>query len=131
MVVVQADELDMREKLTRILRFAIALVWFYQGAWLKIIAVDDHHLSIIDGAVPFGDARVWLFLIGAFETGLAIWFLIGWKRVWCGWIQVSLLVGMNTVGILTAGDEIPDPAGMVTMNLVFIFAILLTSLSDE
>ncbi len=106
------------------LRFAIALVWFYQGAWLKVVAVDPHHFSIVEAAVPFGSPRLWIGAIGAFETFLAIWFLVGWKRPWCAWGQVGLLVAMNTGGILSAGDEIPDPVGMVLMNFVFALAIL-------
>lgn len=31
---------------------------------------------------------------------------------------------MNTGGILSAAGEIPDPVGMVLMNLVFSLAIL-------
>ncbi len=106
------------------LRLAIALVWLYQGAWLKVIAVDPHHLSIVESAIPFGSPRLWIGAIGAFETFLAIWFLAGWKRPWCAWAQVGLLVVMNTGGILSAGEEIPDPVGMVLMNLVFAIAIL-------
>ena len=106
------------------LRFSIALVWLYQGGWLKLIAVDPHHLSIVEAAAPFGHPRLWIGAIGAFECLLAIWFLSGWRHRWCAWIQVALLVVMNTGGILSAGSEIPDPVGMVLMNVVFALAIL-------
>lgn len=106
------------------LRLAIALVWLYQGAWLKVVAVDPHHLDIVEAALPFGSPRLWIGAIGAFETFLAIWFLLGWKRAWCASIQVGLLVVMNTGGILSAGGKIPDPVGMVLMNFVFALAIL-------
>lgn len=109
------------------MRVAIALVWLHQGAWLKLIAVDPRHLSIVDAAIPFGAARVWIGLIGVFESFLGLWFLSPWKRRWCAWIQVGLLVIMNTGGLLSASDQIPDPVGMVLMNLVFALAILFSA----
>lgn len=106
------------------LRVAIALVWLYQGAWMKLIAVDPHHLSIVEAAIPFGPPRLWIGLIGALEIFLALWFLFPWKRRWCAWAQVGLLLVMNLGGLLSAGDQIPDPFGMILMNTVFALAIL-------
>ncbi len=106
------------------LRVAIALVWLHQGGWLKCIAVDERHLSIVEAAVPFGSARLWIGAIGAAECLLALWFLSGWRRKECAGLQVALLAAMNAGGILFAGTAIPDPVGMVLMNLVFSLAIL-------
>jgi uncharacterized membrane protein YphA (DoxX/SURF4 family) len=106
------------------LRLAIAFVWLYQGGWLKLIAVDSHHLSIVEAAAPFGPPRLWIGAIGAFECLLAVWFLLGWRLCWCAWTQVALLAVMNTGGILSAGSEIPDPVGLVLMNVVFALSIL-------
>lgn len=115
---------DPRHDFWHWLRLAIALVWLYQGGWLKLFAVDSHHLSIVEAAVPFGSARFWIGAIGAMECLLAIWFLVGWRRRLCAWLQVALLVAMNTGGILFSSEQIPDPMGMVLMNVVFSLAIL-------
>ncbi len=106
------------------LRLAIAFVWVYQGGWLKLIAVDPRHLSIVEAAVPFGQARLWIGVIGVCECLLSIWFLTGWRRRLCAWIQIAALVTMNAGGILSSGGDIPDPTGMVLMNAVFALAIL-------
>lgn len=104
------------------LRVSVAVVWLYQGLWHKVIAVDDRHLRIVEQAVGAGLGRLALSGLGAFEAALGLCILLAWKPMPVAWTQIILLAGMNTAGILTAADQIPDPAGMVTMNFVFCVA---------
>ena len=105
------------------LRFAVGLVWLYQGLWHKLLAVDARHLEIVAAAPSFLPPRVALAAIGAWETllGLAVWFRWGPRPA--AWLQIGTMIAMNTAGILFAGDKIPDIGGMLTMNMVFILAI--------
>jgi len=107
----------------RALRTAVALVWLYQGLWLKIIAVEPRHLEIVSSVPSFVSPRIALGLIGGFESLLGLAFLLGWRLRLFAWLQIGLLVLMNTAGILFASASIPDVPGMVLMNLVFILAI--------
>lgn len=107
------------------LRWAVAMVWLYQGAWHKILAVDEHHLSIVAAVPLLGlSPSIALALIGLAECAIGAAVVLKlWPR-FIAWLQVGLLALMNAGGIIFAGEKIPDPAGMVLMNLVFLFAAL-------
>jgi hypothetical protein len=106
-----------------LLRIAVALVWLWQGLWLKVIAVDPRHLEIVSAA-PFGMSKhLLLGLIGAVETSFAIATLFRFRPRLFAWLQILALAAMNGCGIAFAADRIPDIGGMLAMNLVFALAI--------
>lgn len=107
----------------RLLRASVVLVWFYQGLWHKILAVDARHLEIVASAPAFIPARLALGLIGAWETLFGLAVLRRWRPRLFSWLQIGTLAAMNAAGILFAGGKIPDIGGMITMNLVFALAI--------
>lgn len=109
-------------------RVVMAVVWLYNGLWLKLIAADAHHREIV--AATFHDAvlgnRI-LVGIGSLETLLAIGLLSGRCSRLVNWVQILALVAMNTVGILCSG-QIDRPAALVVSNLPLVLgaaAILL------
>ncbi len=106
------------------MRLAIAGVWLYQGLWHKVIAVDPRHAQILAQAMGSTIGPLLLTALGLMETAFAICVLIGWKRRLAAIAQVLSLVAMNAGGLLAARDQIPDPLGMLTLNLVFALAIL-------
>ena len=106
-----------------LLRCAVAAVWLYQGLWHKLIAVDGRHLEIVASAPVFLPPRLALGLIGGMETCFAVSILTRWKQRIFAWLQIGMLVAMNTAGIWFAGYKIPDIGGMLTMNFVFAVAI--------
>ena len=106
-----------------LLRVAVAMVWLYQGLWHKIIAVDTRHLEIVASAPSFLPPRLALGMIGGLETWFAISILARWRQRLFAWLQIGMLLAMNTAGILFAGDKIPDIGGMLTMNLIFALTI--------
>ena len=115
-----------------VLRSAIALVWLYQGLWHKVLAVDERHQRIVVQALGEHIGPVALGGIGLLETVLAFAVLFSFMPMRAAWMQILLLVGMNTVGLLSAAKDIPDPMGMVTMNLVFAAAVWINGwLSSE
>lgn len=107
----------------KLMRWAVAGVWLYQGLWHKIIAVDEHHLQIVASVPSYISPRFALGAIGAVETLFAVCVLGGIKKRLVSALQILLLVGMNAGGCFFAGDKIPDIPGMLTMNFVFILAI--------
>jgi hypothetical protein len=102
---------------------AVALVWLYQGLWHKLVAVDARHLEIVAAAPTFVAPRLALGIIGAWETLLGLAVLFRWRPRPYAWLQIGTLIGMNSAGILFAGDKIPDIGGMLSMNLVFVLCI--------
>lgn len=95
------------------LRGVLAVVWLYNGLWLKVLAVDPHHAQIVASTLGH---PAWLAVIGAGETLLALGILSGWLSRFVNGVQLLLLVVMNTVGIFFSG-QIANPAGLVISNL--------------
>jgi uncharacterized membrane protein YphA (DoxX/SURF4 family) len=95
------------------LRGVLAVVWLYNGLWLKILAVDPHHAQIVASTLGH---PAWLTAIGAGETLLALGILSGWLSRFVNGFQLFLLVAMNTAGILFSG-QIANPVGLVISNL--------------
>ena len=114
----------------RLARVAIALVWFYQGLWCKVLGGEPHHLAVIS-AVPFiGPAagRGALVLLGLFEGGLGAWVLTGWQQRYAAIAQTVLLVAMNAGAVVWAWRLLPDPVGMLLQN--FAFVVLIWSVAE-
>jgi hypothetical protein len=103
-------------------RAAIALVWFYQGFWCKLLGRAPHHRKIV-GTAPFlnsSGARQAVMVLGVAECVLAAWVLSGIRAHEAALMQTLLLVSMNTAGLLWARRLISDPAGMLLQNFVFL-----------
>jgi len=109
-------------------RIVVAATWLYQGLWLKVIALDPHHLAIVEsvgGPVP---SLLLLRGIGVGETLLALSVLSGvWHRFIAAF-QIVLLAAMNTLGILFGGGNIERPLGLVIQNLPFVCCVMLVGI---
>lgn len=109
----------------KLIRLAIALVWFYQGLWCKVLGGVPRHEAVI-AAVPFiGSAagHSTLIALGLLECGIGLWVLSGrWMRQ-AAIVQTVLLAAMNAGGLIWAVGLIPDPAGMVLQNFSFLLLI--------
>lgn len=101
-------------------RLVMALVWLYNGLWLKVVARDPHHERII--ASVFGEggaASAAMLAIGWMETLLALAIASGRASTPVNVLQIILLLGMNAAGILGSG-EIARPAGLLISNLPLV-----------
>jgi len=111
--------------LVRLGRLAVALVWLWQGLWLKVIRPDPRHTAVAASALGLeeGPARMALEVIGLAETALALWVLAGGRARLGALAQTCFLVAMNAGGLLGAREHIPDPGGMVTWNAAFLVLV--------
>jgi hypothetical protein len=105
-----------------VLRGLIALVWLYQGLWLKLLLASKDQTGVVEAVTGLTGpaAGAALAAIGVVEAGIALWVLGGCRPVAAAAVQTALLVAMNGAGIIFARRAIPDPAGMVIGNLVFL-----------
>jgi hypothetical protein len=63
----------------KLIRLSIAMVWFYQGFWCKVLGGVPRQEAVIS-TVPFlgaAQVRVALIALGLVECGLAVWVLSG------------------------------------------------------
>lgn len=100
------------------IRFVVALIWFYEGFWQKLVMRDAYELSIVRQftASDTGAAQL-MSAIGTAETLLAIAVLSGLFARPLAWFQVAILVVMNLTGIFFGNDTIEQPVGLLIKNL--------------
>ncbi len=104
---------------------AVALVWLYEGLWCKVLGGSRHELEVVEAAPLFSPNVAALFLraLGVLETMLAVWVLTGWQPLWAAVVQTTLLVSLNTAGIMWSRHLIPDPPGMLVKNFAFLILV--------
>jgi hypothetical protein len=105
-----------------LLRSAVAAVWLYEGLWCKLLGRERRQVQVVEAVPVLGPVigRHFLRALGVVETGLAAWVLSGMAPGLCAITQVTLLVALNTSGLLWARHIIHDPGGMVVKNVSFL-----------
>jgi uncharacterized membrane protein YphA (DoxX/SURF4 family) len=96
-------------------RIVIALTWFYQGIWLKVIARDPHHLEIVT-RVGLPKPALALTMIGIGEGLLGLAVLLGVFPRLIACFQIAIILAMNLTAILASGGAIHEPAGLLIGN---------------
>jgi uncharacterized membrane protein YphA (DoxX/SURF4 family) len=99
------------------LRFVLALIWLYNGLYIKLILVDPEHLKVVQEVGQIGPLTPPLFLslIGLGETALGVLILTGWRYRQACFFQIALVVAMNVIGIASGGVD--KPLALVAANL--------------
>jgi len=103
-------------------RLVVALTWFYQGLWLKIIARDPHHLEIVQRVgIPYPEAA--LGLIGAGESllGFAVLCRIFPRTIAA--VQIALILAMNLTAIAGGRGVIKEPLSLLLGNMPLLLCI--------
>jgi uncharacterized membrane protein YphA (DoxX/SURF4 family) len=111
------------------IRVSVAMIWLYEGLWLKIIHPVPHELAVVE-AVAFGplSAERLLALIGGGETLLGLGVLSGLYPRFLAWFQGSVLVLMNGIGVAFSHGAIADPVGLLLKNLPLLLCIIVLGL---
>jgi hypothetical protein len=113
-------------------RLAVALVWLYNGAWCKLLQRCPDHVAIVSAAFDgAATARAVLLGLGAVETALAAWVLLGWRLRLAAIVQTLLVAGMNAGGLLWGGAAAPHPGDLIVGNLAFIALVWLVAAHRE
>jgi uncharacterized membrane protein YphA (DoxX/SURF4 family) len=105
-------------------RIIVALTWFYQGLWLKVIARDPHHLEIVE-RVGLPHPLIALSVIGVCEGLLAIAVLSGFFPRAVAGFQIAVILSMNLTAILGSGGAIREPIGLLLGNAPLLLCIAL------
>jgi hypothetical protein len=108
-----------------LIHVAVVAVWFYEGLWCKLSNGQPRQVRVV-AAMPRYGARMateLLKLLGVLEAGIGVWILTGIAPIVCAVAQTTLLVTLNTCGLLWARRLIDDPAGMVIKNFAFLVLV--------
>jgi len=119
----------MNPKLIFAIRLALAAVWFYNGLWLKVIALDAHHLEIVRSVSNSSgiEPALLLRLIGSAETLLGIGIVSGLLYRFVSYFQIFIILLMNLIGSIGGGGAIAHPFGLVISNLPTIMCALVVA----
>ncbi|MFD7812742.1 DoxX-like family protein [Streptomyces sp. NPDC059785] len=106
-------------------RWAVALVWFYEGFWCKIWPGRTDQRAIVDGVpfLPDWALTAALVLIGSAEVLIGLWVLAGRRARSAAIVQTALVAVFNAGGLLFSPGRIEEPGRLLTQNLVFIVLI--------
>jgi DoxX-like family len=113
----------------KLIRLSVAMVWFYQGLWCKVLGGVPRQEAVIS-TVPFmgaAEVRMALMVLGLVECGLAVWVLSGQRMRQAATVQTALLAAMNSGGLIWAWHLIPDPVGMIVQNIAFLVLVWIAS----
>jgi uncharacterized membrane protein YphA (DoxX/SURF4 family) len=112
-----------------VVRVVLAVIWLYNGLWLKVIVVEPHHLIIMKGVVAGTDMSpvLLLKLIGSLETLLAVGILSGALNRFVNFFQIAILLLMNAIGIICGKGAIPHPVGLILSNLPMVMCALMVA----
>jgi DoxX-like family len=103
-------------------RALVAAEWVHEGLYKKVLGGDPRHEAIV-GSVPglsASQATALLKTLGMAETGIALWVLSGKAPRRVAAIETALVVGMNTGGLLFAGDQIEHHGRLVARSAAFL-----------
>ncbi|MGV9340214.1 DoxX-like family protein [Streptomyces sp. NPDC003688] len=110
-------------------RWAVALVWFYEGLWCKVWPGREDQRAIVGDVphMPPWAVTAALIALGIAEAAVGLWALSGlWARTAAA-VQTALVVVFNAGGLLFGLDHIAEPGRMLTQNLAFLALIWLVA----
>lgn len=88
----------MAEKIIyKTLTYSIAAVWFVNGLFCKVLNLVPRHQQIVSEILGTEHATLFTKLIGFSEILMALWIVSGIKSRLNVWVQISIIVAMNTL----------------------------------
>ena len=108
----------MKNTVHKIATFFIALVWFVNGFFCKILNLVPRHQEIVERVLNAEYAREITFIIGVLEIIMVIWILSGFKSRLNSLMQIAVIITMNIIEFFLANDL------LLFGNLNLLFALL-------
>ncbi|GAA3760736.1 DoxX-like family protein [Salinactinospora qingdaonensis] len=101
---------------------AIALVWFYEGAWCKILPGRADHRAIVVDLPLVSEPLVIpnLVGIGPVEVALGLWVLSGWRPYLAATTQTLLPALFSLGGLAFSFATIDEPGRMLTATFTLV-----------
>ena len=106
------------------MRFCIALVWFLNGFYCKLLNLVPRHQLIVARILGAEHASLFTKTIGISEIMVSLWVISRWKSRACAWFQVVLIATMNTIEFIKAPDLLLFGHGNAILAVLLILVIL-------
>jgi hypothetical protein len=105
-----------------VLRGLTALVWLYQGAWVKLLLSGEDEAGAFAAvhSLSGAGAGAALLAIGAAEAAMALWVLSGRLSLAAASLQSALILAMSAAGIMVAGEATAHAEDMAIRSFAFL-----------
>lgn len=115
----------MHRSISFIITIGIALVWFVNGLFCKILNLVPRHQEIVERILGNSYASPITKTIGLLEIGMSIWILMGISSRFCVILQIVIIAIMNILEFIVAPDLLLFGKLNIVYALLFMLAIYL------
>jgi hypothetical protein len=105
----------------------IALVWFINGLFCKILNLVPRHELIVSRILGAEYAPILTKVIGTAEVLTVVWIVTGIKSRYCAVFQMIIIATMNVIEFIL----VPDLLLFGRLNIVFAFLFIILIYSTE
>ncbi len=109
--------------LSKTLTYLIALVWFINGLFCKVLNCVPRHQQIVAEILGETYARPLTLLIGLLEIGMGFWILSGIRTRLNVFVQIVIIATMNTLEFILVPDLLLWGRVNSIFALLFIFLV--------
>jgi len=113
----------LKKNYSDIASYFIAAVWLVNGLFCKVLNLVPRHELIVARILGNGYSRELTILIGAAETGMALWILSKIKTRLNSILQIVIVGTMNTIEFVLAPDLLLW--GRLNALFAFLFIVLI------
>lgn len=82
----------------------VALVWFINGLFCKVMNLVPRHQQIVERVLEIDNARLLTFFFGLAEIAMAVWIIAGFSPRINVLLQIIIIGIMNTLEFIFAPD---------------------------
>ncbi|MGC1204662.1 MAG: DoxX-like family protein [Flavobacteriaceae bacterium] len=107
--------------LKKILNLFIAIVWFANGFFCKILNLVPRHQEIVESILETNHSRTITIIIGLSEIIMAIWVISNYKSKFNAISQIIIVATMNIIEFTLA----PNLLLWGKLNALFAFLFIL------
>jgi hypothetical protein len=113
--------------LKTIITIAIAMVWFINGLFCKVLNFVPRHCMIVSRILGEQYSTLATHTIGFLEICMVVWILSGVKSRWCALLQIAIVGIMNTLEYIL----VPDLLLFGRFNALFAVIFMAVVYSNE
>ncbi|QTD37422.1 DoxX-like family protein [Polaribacter batillariae] len=106
----------------KLINYLIALVWFINGFFCKILNLTSRHQKIVGRILGEEYVREITISIGVLEVLMTVWVLSGLKSKLTSILQIAIIITMNTIEFILAKDL------LLFGKLNIVFALIFCSI---
>tara|TARA_R110000868_G_scaffold95865_4_gene263512 strand:- start:10161 stop:10538 length:378 start_codon:yes stop_codon:yes gene_type:complete len=107
--------------LKKILNLFIAIIWFANGLFCKILNLVPRHQEIVESILETNHSRTITIIIGLSEIIMAIWVISNYKSKFNAISQIIIVATMNIIEFTLA----PNLLLWGKLNALFAFLFIL------